>query len=140
MSMLMRAAALLALPLASLALVLPSAGGEKSEIKELMAKTHRGTKSPLGKLAAEVKSASKVDWDMVKDDIKKLEELSKLLAKSKLAAKPGPDKGVKDYEKAVRALAEAAGKTDRDGVVAGHKMLMQSCTQCHYPVPSLKDK
>jgi hypothetical protein len=128
----MRFAVLFVLSLAGLALARPTSGGENSEIKEMMIKAHRGSKSPLGTVTVQLKSEANVDWEVVKRGGEQLQDLSKFLARSKLASNAGKEAGIKKYEQAVLALTEAA--------VTAHKQLMQSCSGCHYGVPSLKDK
>jgi cytochrome c556 len=129
MRVVVRGTAGLVMLVSLLALIVPSyAGGDDKNqaIKELMVKSHRGENAPLSRLAKQVK-AENPDWQSVKDNVAKLREMSTALAKFKKNSA-----GQKDYAKGVDGLMAAMEKKDREALTVAHRMLMQSCSGCHY--------
>ncbi len=97
----------------------------RANIKELMAKTHKGADSPLGKLSKELK-AEEPSWDEVRKQVKELNRMASALVNSDDGRSAG------DYQKSVTALDAAAAKKDKAAAAEARQMLFKSCGNCHY--------
>jgi cytochrome c556 len=101
----------------------------KADIKELMAKTHKGEDSPLGKLGKELK-ADEPSWDEVQKQVKELNTMAHALADC-----DDTSKRAGNFQKSVTALDAAATKKDKAAAVEARQMLVKSCSACHYGYP-----
>ncbi len=101
-------------------------------IKEIMTKAHKGSKSLLGDLRAELKQ-DEPDWATVQKDSKELVELGTSLGKNK------PPKGEQEswdrltsaYLANAKALDAAAGQMDKGAAQTALGKIGGSCKACH---------
>jgi hypothetical protein len=98
----------------------------KEQVKELMAKLHKGDKAPLARARAEL-DKEKPDWDQLAKDAKAFGEMSELLKKNTEGYR-SPEK----YISSVAALAKAARDKDHKAATAAFAGLSQSCVSCHF--------
>ena len=107
-------------------------GPSRKELKGLMAKAHRGDKSPLASLGKELK-AEAPDWAEVGKNAKLLTDMADVLQ----AAQPH---AAGRYHTSAHALDRAARGKDRAAATAALLSLRKSCSSCHYGYPALSSR
>ena len=103
-------------------------GASLKELRELMAKAHKGDDSPLGQIRKELK-ADDPDWALVGKDAQALEDLADVLRDSQPYS-------ADRYFKSVHDLDAAAQAKDKSAAVQALGMLRKSCASCHYGGPA----
>lgn len=101
----------------------------KEQVKELMAKTHKGDKSPFARAREELKK-EKPDWDQLVKDGKAFAEMAALLTR-----RPGDYTDPTRYVEASESFGKAAGGKDAGKAADAFAKLSKSCSACHYGVP-----
>ncbi len=98
----------------------------EKEIKEMMAKTHKGDKSPLADLIQQLQSDNP-EWTLVGQDVKVLSDMADMLRAARLRSRLDPDA----YVASASALDNAARAKDHKAATAALTGLRQSCSKCH---------
>jgi cytochrome c556 len=106
--------------------------GKTPTIKDVMDALHKGAKSPLAQVKAQLK-ADAPDWAEIKKTTKQFVEYGTALAKNT------PPKGDPEafkalataYATSARALDEAAQKEDLPATKAAFAKIASSCKSCH---------
>jgi cytochrome c556 len=122
----------LAYAVAGLALLAGIAMAAEPTIKEIMTKAHKGSKSLLGDMNAELKE-DEPDWNDIQKDSKELVELGTSLGKNK------PPKGeqssweqlTKNYLTNAKELDTAAQGKNKAAAKMALGKLQGSCKDCH---------
>jgi len=142
------AAAGLACAIVFVAGLAPVSGQDKSEkkvptrkdVKELMAKAHKGDNSTLASIQKELKAQSP-DWARVGADVKSLHEMAEALRAAgpyayHYVAYEHMQRAAGAYANNVNALDRAAQARDSKAAVAALAGLRGTCSACHgYTIP-----
>ena len=127
------AGALAVVGLAGLSASLAGAADEKAAtIKEVMDALHKGAKSPLAQLKAELKAESP-DWAKIKMTTKEFVTYGAALPKNDPPRGDSADfkKLATSYYNAAKAVDEAAQKEDKSAAQAAFSKLTGMCKTCH---------
>jgi cytochrome c556 len=129
----MRTLALLAGPILLLSAAFAAGDDQKTpSIKEVMAKLHKGAKSPLATVKGQLKSSSP-DWDAIQKASKDFAVLGASLAKNDPPRGDGAawKKLADRYFADAKALDDAAQDKDKSSADAAFRKLSASCKNCH---------
>ena len=107
----------------------------RKDVKELMAKAHKGDKSPLANLVKQLKTDAP-EWAQVTRDVKVINEMADVLRTAgpyayyyaTAATKEG---GARSYADRAKALDRATGAKDSKAALAALTGLQQTCSICH---------
>ena len=101
-------------------------------IKKVMAQLHKGQKSALSSVKAEIKSASP-DWKTIKDTSKTIVTLSESITdlEPPKGDKAGYGKLSKAYATLAHELSDSAEAEDSTKTAAAAKKLSSTCKACH---------
>jgi cytochrome c556 len=126
------AGALVVIALASLSAGLAGAADEKATIKEVMDALHKGAKSPLAQLKAELK-AETPDWAKIQKTTKQFVTYGAALPKNDPPRGDSEDfkKIATNYYNLAKAVDEAAQKEDKQAAQAAFSKLNGLCKTCH---------
>src|SRR5262249_8171361 len=114
-------------------LVLPALGqGDKMTVKDIMKRVNKGPDS-LFPTVRKGLNADSPDWTELQKQSKEIATLTESLMKK------DPPRGEKqtwakfthDYAAEPKALADAAQKKDKDGMIGAHIKITKACTACH---------
>ncbi len=105
---------------------------ETPTIKTVMEKLHKGAKSPVNTVKAELKGSSP-DWESVQKEAKVIKKYGDALAKNDppRGKKESYEKLAKAYASSAKSLEEAAEKEDLKAARDASKKISGSCTACH---------
>jgi cytochrome c556 len=122
----------LACAVAGLALLAGIAWAADPTIKEIMTKAHKGPKSLLGDMNAELKE-DEPDWNDIQKDSKELVELGIALGKNKppMGEQSSWDRLTKNYQANTKSLETAAQGKDKATTKSALSKLQGSCKECH---------
>ena len=101
------------------------------EVKELMAKAHKGDKSPLADLTRQLQ-AENPEWGQVNQDVKVLGDMAEMLRASPETYKVVYTGSADAYITSTKALDRAAQGKDRKAAAEALTGLQKSCAACHY--------
>jgi cytochrome c556 len=126
------AGALVVIGLASLSAGLAGAADEKVTIKDVMDALHKGTKSPLAQLKAELKAESP-DWAKIQKTTKQFVTYGAALPKNEPPRGDPADfkRLATTYYNTAKAIDEAAHKEDKQAAQAALSKLTGLCKTCH---------
>ena len=109
-----------------------SAQGDKLTVKEIMGKVNKGPGALFPTIRKGL-NADSPDWPDLQKQAKELATLVDSLGKKEppRGEKASWSKHTKDYLAETKALADAAQKKDKEGMIAVHIKLTKACTACH---------
>ncbi len=109
-----------------------AAEDETPTIKQVMAKLHKGAKSPLAQVKTALKSESP-QWDQIKKAARAYVTYGAALTKNDppRGDKEAYEKLAKDFYADAKALDEAAEKEDKPAAQESFQKLSTSCKACH---------
>jgi cytochrome c556 len=122
-----------AIGLTLLALAIPvGAQGEKLTVKEIMGQINKGPTALFPTVRKNL-SADAPDWASLQKQSKEIATLVEWMAKKEppRGEKASWSKHTKDYLAETKALADAAQKKDKDGMIGVHARITKACSACH---------
>ena len=119
--------------LALLALTVPvDAQDSKLTVKEIMGQINKGPTALFPTVRKNL-SADAPDWAGLQKQSKEIATLVEWMAKKEppRGEKTSWSKHTKEYVAETKALADAAQKKDKDGMIGVHARITKACTACH---------
>ncbi len=108
------------------------AQGEKLTVKEIMGQINKGPTALFPTVRKNL-NADAPDWAGLQKQSKEIATLVEWMAKKDppRGEKVSWSKHTKEYLAETKALADAAQKKDKDGMIGVHARITKACTTCH---------
>jgi cytochrome c556 len=108
------------------------AQGEKLTVKEIMGRVNKGPTAVFPAVRKNL-NADAPDWAELQKQAKEIATLAEAMTKKDppRGEKASWEKFSKDYAAEAKALADAAQKKDKDGMIGLHAKITKACSACH---------